>query len=57
MSYVHPTTNNKTYINYRVLNGAIVGQEAENPHKLEVVGFRNEYQARERALCETKRLI
>lgn len=57
MSYVHPTTNNKTYINYRVLNGAIVEQEAENPNKLEVVGFRNEYQARERALRETKRLI
>lgn len=57
MSYVHPTTNNKTYINYRVLNGAIVEQEAENPNKLEIVGFRNEYQARERALRETKRLI
>lgn len=55
--YVHPTTNNKTYINYRVLNGAIVEQEAENPNKLEIVGFRNEYQARERALRETKRLI
>lgn len=57
VSYVHPTTNNKTYINYRVLNGAIVEQEAENPNKLETVGFRNEYQARERALRETKRLI
>ncbi|MGX8902012.1 host specificity factor TipJ family phage tail protein [Citrobacter werkmanii] len=57
VSYVHPTTNNKTYINYRVLNGSIVEQEAENPNKLEIVGFRNEYQARERALRETKRLI
>lgn len=57
VSYVHPTTNNKTYINYRVLNGAIVEQEAENPNKMEIVGFRNEYQARERALRETKRLI
>ena len=57
VSYVHPTTNNKTHINYRVLNGAIVEQEAENPNKLEIVGFRNEYQARERALRETKRLI
>ena len=57
VSHVHPTTNNKTYINYRVLNGAIVEQEAENPNKLEIVGFRNEYQARERALRETKRLI
>ncbi|HHD0741188.1 TPA: host specificity factor TipJ family phage tail protein [Citrobacter freundii] len=57
VSYVHPTTNNKTYINYRVLNGVIVEQEAENPNKLEIVGFRNEYQARERALRETKRLI
>lgn len=57
VSYVHPTTNNKTYINYRVLNGAIVEQEAENPNKLEIAGFRNEYQARERALRETKRLI
>ncbi|EMP9723408.1 MoaD/ThiS family protein [Enterobacter cloacae] len=57
VSYVHPTTNNKTYINYRVLNGAIVEQEAENPNKLEIVGFRNEYQARERALRETKRLM
>ena len=57
VSYVHPTTNNKTYINYRVLNGAIVEQEAENPNKLEIVGLRNEYQARERALRETKRLI
>lgn len=57
VSYVHPTTNNKTYINYRVLNGAIVEQEAENPSKMEIVGFRNEYQARERALRETKRLI
>lgn len=57
VSYVHPTTNNKTYINYRVLNGAIVEQEAENPNKMEIVGFRNEYQARERALRETKRLL
>lgn len=57
VSYVHPTTNNKTYINYRVLNGSIVEQEAENPNKLEIVGFRNEYQARERALRETRRLI
>ncbi|HDR2715190.1 TPA: MoaD/ThiS family protein, partial [Enterobacter asburiae] len=57
VSYVHPTTNNKTYINYRVLNGSIIEQEAENPNKLEIVGFRNEYQARERALRETKRLI
>lgn len=57
VSYVHPTTNNKTYINFRVLNGVIVEQEAENPNKLEIVGFRNEYQARERALRETKRLI
>ncbi|HDT2096193.1 TPA: MoaD/ThiS family protein [Enterobacter roggenkampii] len=57
VSYVHPTTNNKTYINYRVLNDAIVEQEAEYPNKLEIVGFRNEYQARERALRETKRLI
>lgn len=57
VSYVHPTTNNKTYINYRVLNGVIVEQEAESPNKLEIVGFRNEYQARERALRETKRLI
>lgn len=46
VSYVHPTTNNKTYINYRVLNGSIVEQEAENPNKLEIVGFRNEYRAR-----------
>ncbi len=57
VSYVHPTTNNKTYINYRVLNGVIVEQEAENPNKLEIVGFRNEYQARERALRETRRLM
>ncbi|MCD2461711.1 MULTISPECIES: host specificity factor TipJ family phage tail protein [Enterobacter] len=57
VSYVHPTTNNKTYINYRVLNGIIVEQEAENPNKLEIVGFRNEFQARERAMRETKRLI
>ena len=57
VSYVHPTTNNKTYINYRVLNGVIIEQEAENPNKLEIAGFRNEYQARERALRETKRLI
>ncbi|WP_032986459.1 host specificity factor TipJ family phage tail protein, partial [Cronobacter malonaticus] len=57
VSYVHPTTNNKMYINYRVLNGAIVEQEAENPNKLEIVGFRNEYQARERAMREVKRLI
>lgn len=57
VSYVHPTTNNKTYINYRVLNGVIVEQEAENPNKLEIAGFRNEFQARERALRETKRLI
>ncbi|MDV5436591.1 host specificity factor TipJ family phage tail protein [Enterobacter hormaechei] len=57
VSYVHPTTNNKTYVNYRVLNGSIVEQEGENPNKLDIVGFRNEYQARERALRETKRLI
>ncbi len=57
VSYVHPTTNNKTYINYRILNGAITEQEAENPNKMEIVGFRNEFQARERALRETKRLM
>lgn len=33
VSYVHPATNNKAYINYRVLNGAIVEQEAANPNK------------------------
>ncbi|ORJ47840.1 phage tail protein [Kluyvera intermedia] len=57
VSYVHPTTNNKTYINYRVLDGIIIEQEAQNPNKMEIVGFRNEYQARERAIRETKRLI
>lgn len=57
VSYVNPVTNKKTYINYRVLNGVIVEQEAQNPNKLEIVGFRNEFQARERALRETKRLI
>lgn len=57
VSYVHPTTNNKTYINYRVIDGAIVKQEAQNPNKLEVVGLRNEYQADERALRETRRLL
>lgn len=57
VSYVHPATNVKTYINYRVLNGTIVEQEGENPHKMEIVGFRSEFQARERALRETRRLI
>lgn len=57
VSYVHPVTNNKTYINYRVLSGVIVEQEAENPNKLDIVGLRNEYQARERALRETKRIM
>jgi len=57
VSYVHPSTNNKIYINYRVVNGTVVEQEAANPNKLEIVGFRNEYQARERAIRETKRLI
>lgn len=57
VAYVHPTTNNKTYINYRILDSEIVEQEAANPSKFDVVGFRNEYQARERALRETKRLL
>ncbi|UIL54018.1 MoaD/ThiS family protein [Pantoea agglomerans] len=57
VSYVHPSTNNKTYINYRIVNGVITEQEAENPNKMEIVGFRNEYQARERALREAKRLM
>lgn len=57
VAYVHPTTNNKTYINYRILDNTIVEQEAANPSKFDVVGFRNEYQARERALRETKRLL
>lgn len=56
-SYVHPTTNNKTYINYRIIGGEIVEQEASNPSKLDIVGFRNEYQAKERAIRECKRLL
>ncbi|WP_312393416.1 host specificity factor TipJ family phage tail protein [Mixta calida] len=57
VSYVDPITNNKNYVNYRIIDGNIVEQEASNPNKIEVVGFRNEYQAKERALRETKRLL
>lgn len=57
VSYVDPITNNKNYVNYRIIDGKIVEQEASNPNKIEVVGFRNEYQAKERALRETKRLL
>lgn len=43
VSYVHPTTNKKTYINYRILNGAITEQGAENPNKMEIVRLHNEF--------------
>lgn len=55
--YIHLTTNNNTYINYRVLNSSIVEQEAGNLNKRKNAGFRNEYQLRERALRQSKHLI
>jgi len=57
VEYVDPVKNTKTSIHYRVLNGQIIEQEAQNPNKITLTGCRNEYQARDRAIKEARRLI
>lgn len=57
IEYVSPSTNKKTYIRYRVTSTGIVEQEAENPLKVKLLGCRNEYQARDRAMLEVNRLV
>ncbi|CNG29685.1 host specificity factor TipJ family phage tail protein [Yersinia kristensenii] len=57
LEYVSPTTNKKTFIRYRVTDAEIVEQAAESPVKIKLLGCRNEYQARDRALLEVNRLI
>ncbi|WP_145512523.1 host specificity factor TipJ family phage tail protein [Yersinia kristensenii] len=57
LEYVSPTTNKKTFIRYRITAIGIVEQAAESPVKIKLLGCRNEYQARDRALLEVNRLI
>ncbi|WP_436875796.1 host specificity factor TipJ family phage tail protein [Siccibacter turicensis] len=57
VEYVSPVTNKKTYIRYRVTSGGIVEQAAQNPNKITLHGCRDEYQARDRALLEARKLI
>ncbi|WP_227719891.1 host specificity factor TipJ family phage tail protein [Yersinia proxima] len=57
LEYVSPTTNKKTFIRYRITATGIVEQAAESPIKIKLLGCRNEYQARDRALLEVNRLI
>ncbi|MDN0106744.1 host specificity factor TipJ family phage tail protein [Yersinia rochesterensis] len=57
LEYVSPTTNKKTFIRYRITDTGIVEQAAESPVKIKLLGCRNEYQARDRALLEVNRLI
>lgn len=57
IEYVSPTTNKKTYIRLRITATGIVEQAAESPLKVTIVGCRNEFQARDRAFMEARRLI
>ncbi|ROR14961.1 host specificity factor TipJ family phage tail protein [Erwinia sp. JUb26] len=57
IEYVSPVTNKKTYIRYRITATGIVEQAAESPLKIKLIGCRNEYQARDRALLEVNRLV
>ncbi|CNE41929.1 host specificity factor TipJ family phage tail protein [Yersinia kristensenii] len=57
LEYVSPTTNKKTFIRYRITDSGIVEQAAESPVKIKLLGCRNEYQARDRALLEVNRLV
>jgi len=57
IEYVSPVTNKKTYIRYRITATGIVEQAAESPLKIKLLGCRNEYQARDRALLEVRRLV
>lgn len=57
LEYVSPSTNKKTFIRYRITATGIVEQAAESPVKIRLLGCRNEYQARDRALLEVNRLI
>ena len=57
IEYVSPVTNKKTYIRYRITSTGIVEQAAESPLKIKLLGCRNEYQARDRALLEVRRLV
>lgn len=57
IEYVSPVTNKKTYIRYRITAAGITEQAAESPLKIKLLGCRNEYQARDRALLEVNRLV
>lgn len=57
IEYVNPKTNKKTYLKYRIEDNKIVNKPAKNPNKITIHGFRNEYQATDRALLEMDRLI
>lgn len=57
VEYVNPRTNKKTYLKYRIENGAVVKGAAKSPNKITLHGCRNEYQATDRALLEMDRLI
>lgn len=57
VEYVNPRTNKKTYLKYRIENGAVVKGAAKSPNKITLHGCRNEYQATDRALLEMDRLV
>lgn len=57
LEYVSPSTNKKTFIRYQVTDTGIIEQASESPVKIRLLGCRNEYQARDRALLEVNRLI
>ncbi|HGD3355415.1 TPA: host specificity factor TipJ family phage tail protein [Morganella morganii] len=57
VEYVNPRTNKKTYLKYRIENGAVVKEAAKSPNKITLHGCRNEYQAIDRALLEMDRLV
>ncbi|PRD13083.1 host specificity factor TipJ family phage tail protein [Pantoea coffeiphila] len=57
IEYVSPVTNKKTYIRYRITATGITEQAADSPLKIKLLGCRNEYQARDRALLEVNRLV
>ncbi|WP_145507651.1 host specificity factor TipJ family phage tail protein [Yersinia hibernica] len=57
LEYVSPSTNKKTFIRYQVTDTGVIEQASESPVKVRLLGCRNEYQARDRALLEVNRLI
>ncbi|OKP29377.1 host specificity factor TipJ family phage tail protein [Serratia fonticola] len=57
VKYRNPITNKQAFIRYKVTGSSIEEGESVKPKKFDMLYVRNEFQARERALKEVKRLL